>query len=254
MRLVVGGKDKEETGLKRGRSNSSATVAQRVPLGPNKAQVAPPIANVVPARAPLAPLLRTTRPQIPILGGSRRAVPRVAPEPVVQQEEEIQEELIDHDDMDVEEDIILVHREEHMEAALVDEHDDSLANAELEVEAMMEDIADEVLEEDLEAAEPRASSVWPQITPERAVIYEKRVQAVRDEYEDDGEDMDPTMVSEYAEEIFEYMNELEVNSHSPFMFFLVRADQRLFAGANDAKPRLYQPPTGHVLGDAPNPC
>ncbi|KII89899.1 hypothetical protein PLICRDRAFT_108799 [Plicaturopsis crispa FD-325 SS-3] len=51
--------------------------------------------------------------------------------------------------------------------------------------------------------------VWPECNTERAQRYRKEVDDIREVFHDELDTMDPTMVSEYAEEIFEYMNELE---------------------------------------------
>ncbi|KIK63147.1 hypothetical protein GYMLUDRAFT_117471, partial [Collybiopsis luxurians FD-317 M1] len=45
-------KEKDEVSLKRGRSNSTTNnAAQRIPLGPGRSQVAPPVTNIAPVRA-----------------------------------------------------------------------------------------------------------------------------------------------------------------------------------------------------------
>jgi len=175
--------------LKRGRSNST-TLAQRVPLGPGRGQTAPPVTNAVNAR--VAP------------SRSRISVPsKRASRPV---SEQIQEGIEARDDdipseMDVEID------------APVDYDDDDLISNEREVEVMV-GVNDEVDEEenDLEVPQVEAKPlrIWPDVATEQALRYQKEVQAIRERFEDEIDMYDTTMVSEYAEEIFEYMCDLEV--------------------------------------------
>ena len=56
----------------------------------------------------------------------------------------------------------------------------------------------------------RPQYIWPEASPERVEQYRRQVQAVRDVFVDEPDMHDTTMVSEYAEEIFQYMSELEV--------------------------------------------
>ena len=177
---------KEEVGHKRVRSNS-VTEAVRVPLAPksNVAQV-----KNLPARVPLS---RIHRQQASI---SRRS--RIVPEPpvVIEEDEEDLEDAV----MDVED-----HNQDMDEAE--DREDEADCSAEHEVEQMVG------IEEDAHTQEEADSRVWPNITPERNALYEKRIGAVREVFVDFADDCDPTMVSEYADEIFSYMAELEVSLH-----------------------------------------
>ena len=62
-------------------------------------------------------------------------------------------------------------------------------------------------------------SVWPNITPERAAMYNATVDHIRATYAEWDDECDPTMVSEYAEEIFRYMEHIEVRGgHAVFTF------------------------------------
>jgi hypothetical protein len=83
-------------------------------------------------------------------------------------------------------------------------HEDprELMRAIREVETMIED--------DHQRYDDHAEYIWPEASPERAERYRRQVQAIRDVFEDEPDMYDTTMVSEYAEEIFEYMSELEV--------------------------------------------
>lgn len=92
---VVLGKEKDDISLKRGRSNSTANNgAQRVPLGPGRSQVAPPVTNIAPVRA----AHRLSRPSTSNFNGPKRLV-RDLPRSITVYEDDIE--------MDVEEPVIL---------------------------------------------------------------------------------------------------------------------------------------------------
>jgi len=112
-----------------------------------------------------------------------QSVPQVAnlAPPVVEDEDE--------QSMDIEEELV---REDPRE----------LMNAIREVETMIED--------GYQHYDDHAEYIWPEASPERAERYRSQVQAIRDVFEDEPDMHDTTMVSEYAEEIFQYMSELEV--------------------------------------------
>ncbi|TFK40299.1 cyclin-like protein [Crucibulum laeve] len=104
--------------------------------------------------------------------------------------------------------------EEDMAAAQQDLEDDvNLLVNEQEVEAMIgvDDSEDEELEvtEIAKVPEPKAPRVWPEVSTDRKLKYETEVHAIRAAFEDEVDMYDTTMVSEYAEEIFEYMGDLE---------------------------------------------
>jgi diphthamide biosynthesis methyltransferase len=104
--------------------------------------------------------------------------------------------------MDVEEDVATIHRKPEAEV--------SLLNGEQEVEAMVGVESSE--EEDIENAQPpvKVQRIWPEISTSRRVRCEKEVRAIREMFHDEVDMHDTTMVSEYSEEIFEYMCDLEV--------------------------------------------
>ncbi|KAJ7637703.1 cyclin [Mycena polygramma] len=197
---IAAGSDKAETGVKRLRSDSTTLAAQRVPLGPGRSQVAPPVANAVTARAPLARPVRT----IPVLANGRRPI-RVAPPPVAvddEDDDELENEEEQGMNMDVEDD----------EAAQPERETEEDAEEEVEAMAVVEDSEEDQLGDELEeetATAPKPPRVWPDVSTERALQYQKEVQAIREAFQDDVDIYDTTMVSEYAEDIFEYMNELE---------------------------------------------
>jgi hypothetical protein len=69
-----------------------------------------------------------------------------------------------------------------------------------------------VEEEFEETAQVGQKRSWPQMDTGRAKRCKKEVDAIRELFVDELDMTDPTMVSEYAEEIFKYMEELEVGS------------------------------------------
>jgi hypothetical protein len=181
--------------MKRGRSNST-TLAQRVPLGPGRGQVAPPVANAVHAtRVPIS------RARAPVATGPKRASRIIAAQ--------IREEIKEDDpqsEMDIE--------SEHVARDYDDE--DLIAN-EREVETMV-DVDDSETEDELDEIAGASSSVkpqppqhWPALDTEQADRYRREVEAIREVFEDEADMYDMTMVSEYSEEIFEYMTQLEVS-------------------------------------------
>lgn len=104
--------------------------------------------------------------------------------------------------MDVEEEIAAAARE--------DEAEDELLAQESEVEAMV-GVADDS-DEDEETAQPPAKiqRVWPDVSTQKRLRHKREIEAVHETFEDRVDVLDPSMVSEYADEIFEYMNDLEV--------------------------------------------
>ncbi|PPQ69161.1 hypothetical protein CVT26_003535 [Gymnopilus dilepis] len=191
------GKEKEEVGLKRGRSDST-TLAQRVPLGPGRGQAAPPVTNIVNAR--ILPQRRVVSQPTQ----SKRSS-KVAVTVQIQEEIEVKDEL-PQSEMEVEEPV-----------RLYDEEDDLIVN-EQEVEAMVGvDNDSEVEDEDeddlaplpLPHSEAKTGRVWPEVATERAKRYQRELQAIRERFEDEVDMHDTTMVSEYSDEIFEYMADLE---------------------------------------------
>ncbi|THV03208.1 hypothetical protein K435DRAFT_651702 [Dendrothele bispora CBS 962.96] len=70
------------------------------------------------------------------------------------------------------------------------------------------DSEDEVTEA-VKVEESKAPRVWPDLATVQKIKCQREVQAVREVFDEDDEDFDPSMVSEYSEEIFEYMSQLE---------------------------------------------
>ncbi len=97
-----------------------------------------------------------------------------------------------------------------VEENILDDVEEALRVNEEEVEAMIgvEDSSSETGDEEVQfEKQPR---IWPDISTELAMQYDKEVQSIRSRFDDEVDMYDTTMVSEYAEEIFEYMGDLEV--------------------------------------------
>lgn len=75
----------------------------------------------------------------------------------------------------------------------------------------------EVNSED-DASDDDADMQWPEVDPETQAKYDAQIANVREHYADSQDMEDPAMVSEYADDIFEYMGELEVR---PFFLLLL---------------------------------
>ncbi|OBZ72496.1 G2/mitotic-specific cyclin cdc13 [Grifola frondosa] len=188
------GKEKEpapETGLKRSRSSSlaAATGPQRVPLGPSR------VPTAVPAQAqPRVPLVRVHRPQNHVRAVQRVPIPH---EPVLPPASEEEEDMdIENHPTDVEQHLSA----DEVSALLAQEIEEAMAESDSETE--------DIDEEEIERAAKR-QRIWPEVSTERAIRYRREVDQIRETFEDEVDEFDTTMVSEYADEIFEYMNQLE---------------------------------------------
>lgn len=178
-----------ENTLKRGRSGSLAvaTGPQRVPVGPAQrfsAPVAAQPAQRQPARASLQ---------------ERKA--HVVPQPVAPPPAETSSPgpHIDHDDA--------ARADIDMELDDIPATDSDLDGEEGRVEHLLDE-DDENEDERDELAGP----VWPDCDPASRAEYAARVADVREHFEDNVDTEDPAMVSEYADEIFKYMEEIEIGT------------------------------------------
>ncbi|KAI0925977.1 hypothetical protein AcW1_008262 [Taiwanofungus camphoratus] len=198
----LNGKEKEniEPVLKRTRSSSvaAATGPQRVPLAPGRGIPAAPVVAPAPVHARAASV-RVQRPHIPARV-HRVPVPQNYAVPDTYEEDEAEE-----DDMDVEE----------YAAPAAASHQLTVEEASLLVG---EEEVEEMVGEDSEASEDEETErvsgvklerVWPELNIERAQRYRRQVDGIKETFEENVDEFDITMVSEYSEEIFEYMNELE---------------------------------------------
>ncbi|KAF7327887.1 Cyclin N-terminal domain-containing protein [Mycena kentingensis (nom. inval.)] len=196
------GTDKPETTLKRLRSDSSALPPQRVPLGPGRVQTSIPVATTMagPARVPLARPLRSAT-------SSRRPLRVVPSRPTA--DDLLDEQLRDHEEPEEEEMNVDEDEGVQLQEDLSDSEPEPEPMAVSEADAIDQLEEDEIEEEENATVAARVPRIWPDISPERALQYQKEVQAIRDAFHDDVDIYDTTMVSEYADEIFDYMNELE---------------------------------------------
>ena len=132
-----------------------------------------------------------------------RRISRVVPEVVIpitiSPTKEVDEEHDEDEDMDIE--------EEHV--ADRDADVNSLLAGEQEVEEMV-GVEDEEEEETAKVSEAKPARIWPDVSTDRAERYRREVRKIRDSFEEEVDMEDTTMVSEYAEEIYDYMCELEV--------------------------------------------
>ena len=101
-----------------------------------------------------------------------------------------------------------------------------------------------------EAVESKSPRVWPDVNTERAMRHYKEVTDIQRTYHDEVDIFDTTMVSEYSDEIFKYMTELEVGS--PWLTESIFVD--LLTGGRDAQPRLYGRAERDFVDNATNPC
>ena len=115
-------------------------------------------------------------------------------------------------DMDLEDDIQVIPQSEDMEAA--SERGASIAPIPVEddtEEMHVEDQLEGDEEEETMPSKGKSPRVWPDLPTAQRMKCERDVQTIREVFDDGEEPYDPTMVTEYAEEIFEYMESLEVS-------------------------------------------
>ena len=75
----------------------------------------------------------------------------------------------------------------------------------------------EVLENLVPAEKGEAAEyAWPEASPNHAAKYQREVEDIRARFDAEDEEYDATMCSEYAEDIFLYMGDLQVRSHHAF--------------------------------------
>ena len=75
----------------------------------------------------------------------------------------------------------------------------------------------EVLENLVPAEKEEATEyTWPEVSPNHAAKYQREVEEIRARFDAEDEEYDATMCSEYADDIFLYMGDLEVRSHHAF--------------------------------------
>ena len=195
------GKEKYEVTTKQARTVATgAQRAQRVPLGParvgtNGIVVSSTTDSVKAAVEAIE--ARSNHIQRPPV--SRPPIQKALPLPE------------DDDDlMEIEDDFPEQDDSERPEVVLNEQHERVQIQAdqvdELWSESEDEDEDDNVMADDTQ----KGTRHWPEVGPETSKRYQRVVDAVRENFEDDVDLQDMTMVSEYSEEIFAYMSQLEV--------------------------------------------
>ncbi|KAI5117966.1 hypothetical protein M0805_001627 [Coniferiporia weirii] len=180
---------KEEVGAKRSRSSSlaAATAVQRVPLGPVRSA-----ANATSATSVVdVPAQAVHRPQRPnaTVRQSETAPELHNPVAITSRDEA---KVVDDESMDIEEQDIL------NEVVQSKKYADHNSNRHLEDE----------LDGDVEPIP--LHNIWPQLSPRAAEKYRSEIEHIQETFHDEVDMFDTTMVSEYADEIFEYMSGLEL--------------------------------------------
>lgn len=94
---------------------------------------------------------------------------------------------------------------------LQDEINAMIDEAEAEVDV---DVDVEQEEELAEIQMEKPVRYWPEVGTARAARFKHQLNEIKEVFHDQVEEDDMTMVSEYANEIFDYMNELEVSLSS----------------------------------------
>ncbi|RDX57574.1 hypothetical protein OH76DRAFT_1334656 [Lentinus brumalis] len=95
--------------------------------------------------------------------------------------------------------------EDHAVSDVVEQYADEAELTELS------DREEELQQEEIDDEEPVAKRqrVWPEVSTVRAQRYRREFDDIKEHFHDEVDEFDTTMVSEYAEDIFEYMQELE---------------------------------------------
>jgi hypothetical protein len=116
-----------------------------------------------------------------------------------------------------EEDVIVLEDEQEDDEMQIEaepqepERESGLHIGEREVEGMEQESDEEEIEETAKVdAALKPPRVWPEISTDRAMKCRREIDAIRQTFEDDVDMYDTTMVSEYSDEIFDYMYDLEV--------------------------------------------
>ena len=102
-----------------------------------------------------------------------------------------------------------------------DSMDDVVVVGDEELENMIdEQDRAEVVENLVPAEEAEVPGhIWPEASPNLAAKYQREVDEVRARFDAEDEEYDATMCSEYADEIFLYMNDLEVRSCLSILYY-----------------------------------
>lgn len=203
-KLLNKAKEAVEAGVKRSRSsNLLGNGPQRVPLATNGRTAISQSQTTANVRT-LATRSTTTTVNAPKRTGlSTRQSQRilVSEEPIVvpdddeDEAEEEQDEIVPQSEMDV-----IEEKQAARPAVEVIEV----------VEVPQADESSDMEEVECQQPEEAPRYVWPEVSPGTASRYQVEIAQIKDVFEDMTESHDETMCNEYAEEIFQYMSELEV--------------------------------------------
>ena len=86
----------------------------------------------------------------------------------------------------------------------------SMCSTDREVKAIIDTRESSEEKEEKAPLAPKPPQIWPDVDEEEANRHRQEVERIRENFDDVAALDDPAMASEYAEEIFEYMSELEV--------------------------------------------
>lgn len=200
-------KDKApEVGQKRTRSSSIADGPQRVPLAAKSTTLEQSTVtgtrSTLPQRPPLVPTLPPQRVFSP-------------PKPTALHLDGVACLNGPDDDMDVEE-VHCTKRDSMDDVVVVDDD---------ELETMIDEQDRAEVVENLVAAEEAEvlEYIWPETSPNHTAKYQREVDEVRARFDAEDEEYDATMCSEYAEDIFLYMSDLQVRlSFSVLCYTMLR--------------------------------
>jgi len=93
-----------------------------------------------------------------------------------------------------------------------DTMDDVVTVADDELENMIDEQDRAEVAENLVPDAEVLEYIWPEFSPNHIAKYQRDVEEVCARFNAEDEEYDSAMCSEYAEEIFQYMNELQVRS------------------------------------------
>ena len=199
MNNKVAGTAKEVSGVGLKSTQAATAGTQRVPLGPGKANPNIATQTSTTQRPPLNPIQKSNtesesfeRVSVPVEGILGR------------------DDEMDHMEIEIGvppkgllRDVISIEVEDTPQVP-----DSSQSEVESLVEIRPEEESEES-EDDFEEPEEKLVRQWPELATVRAERYRKEVNSIRERFHEEPEE-DMNMCSEYADEIFQYMGDLEV--------------------------------------------
>ena len=183
-------KDGVEQGLKRSRSSSlaAATGPQRIPAGPGRTETATNTSRTSTARAQKSSVFKR-------MSRQETAVPVVIPTQVVE-EKEIEMDVEQAEELEAEHELI----------DMLEEKDEQ------DMVGIQETGITENIQE-RKVVDSKSPRIWPDVDTDKAMRHYKEVTDIQRAFQDEVDIFDTTMVSEYSDEIFKYMSELEVRTY-----------------------------------------